>query len=243
MATTKKLSMGVLLSIFSSLATLSIATAKANAIVINFASVSEGASLLDWSSQYSYAELPLQPINGGASTARNNLLSSTKTAWLNNGETGFIFGGGDRNQRLIIDLGQARLLDQIGALVSHYPNDREVWDYFEIRTSLDNVTYTPWGIIGAKNGVVDVTASSNSIDQPSQLVRYIEYAFGSHSFDNHTADNRQFSNGSRVLTLYANQTTEPSTSVPEPTSVLSLFVLGAFGAGSALKRQHRKKCG
>jgi hypothetical protein len=82
MATTKKLSMGVCLSAFSCLATLSIATARANAAVINFASVSEGASIINSSSQHSYAELPqfLQPINGGVETSRNNLLSTTLLA-------------------------------------------------------------------------------------------------------------------------------------------------------------------
>ena len=243
MATTKKLSLGVCLSVFSSVATLSIATARSNAAVINFASVSEGASIINSSSQYSYAELPqfLQPINGGVETSRNNLLSTTKTAWLNNGETGFIFGTYDQNQRLIVDLGQVRLLDQIGALVSHYPDDREVWDYLEVRTSLDNVTYTPWGIIGAKDGAVDITASSNFINQPSQPVRYVGYGFGRHSFDNYTDDNKQFSNGSRVLTLYANQTIETPTSIPEPSSAMGLLAFGAFGAASLLKRKRQQK--
>ncbi|MDY7014614.1 MAG: PEP-CTERM sorting domain-containing protein [Cyanobacteriota bacterium] len=236
MTSAKKLSMGIFLSLLSSWVASSLAPVKANAATINFASASEGARLLDWSSQYSYAELPIQPINGGAETSRNNLLSSAKTAWLNNGETGFIFGSGDTNQKLILDLGQIRSLDQIGARVSHYPNDREVWDYFEVRTSLNNATYTPWGIIGAKDGIVDITESLNSIDRPERRVRYIEYAFGRHSFDNHTVDNKQFSNGSRVLTLYANQTTE-TPSVPEPTSVLSLFALGILGAGSLAKRK------
>lgn len=242
MATTKILSLSILIGVCSFLPTLSITNQPVNAAVKNFASLSEGATLIGWSSQYTYAELGVhQPINGGVDTARNNLLTVSKTAWLNNGETGFIFGNGDRNQRLIIDLGQTRSIDQIGALLSPYPNDREVWDYFEVRTSLDNVNYTPWGIIGAKDGAVDITASSNFINQLAQPVRYIEYGFGRYSFENYTVDQKQFSNGSRVLTLYANQTIETPTSVPEPSTVLTLLGFGTFGVSSLLKRKRQQK--
>jgi hypothetical protein len=211
----------------TAIATLSIANKPINAAVINFASLSEGATVINWSSQYSYAEIAsLEPINSGVDTARSNLLSDSKTAWLINGETGFIFGNDDPNQRLIIDLGQTRSIDQIGALVSPSPEDREVWDYFQVRTSLDNINYTPWGIIGVKDGAIDITTPSNFINQVTQPVRYIEYEFGRGSFDYYP-----ITTGSRVMTLYANQT------IPEPSSALGLLTLGAFGV--SLLRKHK----
>ena len=224
----KKLSITLLGSAFASLASI----VSANAAVINYATLSEGASITSWSSQLSDSEvIRLQRINGGLDTARNNLLSSSKTPWLDNGEPGFIFGNNDENQKLIVDLGQNRLIDQIGAHLWHYPRDREVWDYFEVRTSLDNLTYTSWGIIGAKDGAVDITEAFNFIERPSQLVRYIEYDFGRYSFDHGS-----ISNGSRVWTLYANQTIETSTSVPEPSSIFSLLTVGAVFAKMKRKK-------
>jgi hypothetical protein len=119
--------------------------------------LSEGAKVISWSSFYSER---ISPVNWGLGTAVDNLLSPTKTPWSGNGEAAFIFGFNDSNQKLTIDLGQVRNLDQIGADVSFYPQDREVWDYFEVRVSLDNVTYTPWGLIGAKDGIPDITTPS-----------------------------------------------------------------------------------
>ena len=219
----QKLSITLLGSAFAALAH----NVPASAASINFASLSKGASVISWSSQPSPNETALQLINGGLVTARQNLLSSSKTAWLSNGEGGFIFGRSDENQKLIIDLGDNRLIDEIGAFLSPYPGDREVWDYFEVRTSIDNVNYSPWGIIGNKDEAVDIVEWLNLIPrEESRLVRYIEYGFGPHSFDHN-------SGGSRVLTLYANQIV----SVPESSSAIGLLVIGAVGAGSLLKRK------
>lgn len=223
----QKLSITLLGSVLAALAN----NAPASAASINFASLSEGASVISWSSQLSPNETNFELINGGLVTARQNLLSSSKTAWLSAGETGFIFGRNDDNQRLIIDLGENRLLDEIGALLSPYPGDREVWDYFEVRTSIDNVNYSPWGIVGNKDEAADIVESLNLIDQQeSRLVRYIEYGFGPHSFDHN-------SGGSRVVTLYANQIVDVS--VPEPSSAIGLLIIGAVGAGSLLKRKRQ----
>ena len=210
--------------------------------------LSEGAKVISWSSFYSER---ISPVNWGLGTAVDNLLSPTKTPWSGNGEAAFIFGFNDSNQKLTIDLGQVRNLDQIGADVSFYPQDREVWDYFEVRVSLDNVTYTPWGLIGAKDGIPDITTPSLFINQPLQSARYIslfinqplqsaryiEYGFGAHSF----FDYDTVSNGSRVMTLYANRSDEPSASVPEPASVLGVLAFGILGIGLQLlhKQQHK----
>ncbi|HBL12892.1 MAG TPA: hypothetical protein DD379_16145 [Cyanobacteria bacterium UBA11162] len=202
----------------------------------SFALLSEGAKVISWSSFYTEG---LSPVNWGLGTAVANLLSPTKTPWASNGETGFIFGLNDSNQKLTIDLGQVRNLDQIGADVSFYPNDRVVWDYFEVRVSLDNVTYMPWGLIGAKDGIRDITTPSLFINQPLQSVRYIEYGFGAHSLDYETGSNDL--RGSRVMTLYANRSDEPSASVPEPTSALGLLAFAAAFASSGLLHKGQQK--
>ena len=100
-----------------------------------------------------------------------------------------------------------------------------------MRVSLDNVTYTPWGTIGAPDGIVDITTPSHFIDRPDRLVRYIEYSFGLHSFD-------RIEGGSRITTLYANQTT---VSVVEPASTWILLALGIWGVFSSLNARRKQQ--
>ncbi len=160
---------------------------------------SKGASIAYWSSQYDFSEnLSLTLLSNGVATARENLLSPTKTPWVINGETGFIFAQGDSDQKLVVDLGEARLIDQIGMNFIPYPGDREVWDFIRLSVSLDNETYSPWGSIGEEDGLIEITTSPLFINQPDKLARYIKYEFGASSFDYNRG-------GSRIYELYANQ--------------------------------------
>ena len=228
----KKLAISTGLSVLSALSIVGLATQPVAAM--SFALTSEGASILSWSSQYNFSEGTFLPVNNSLVTARENLLSPTKNPWLNNGETGFIFARGDLDQKLVLDLGQTRLIDRIGVDLAPFPGDREVWDFLEVRVSLDNVTYRPWGNIGAPDGIVDITTPSHFIDQPDRLVRYIEYSFGPHSFD-------YAGGGSRIRTLYANQTTVSTVSVVEPSSTLSLLALGTLGVVSSSNARRKQQ--
>jgi hypothetical protein len=171
------------------------AVTRLNPTQREFALGSKGASIVDWSSQYNLSEnLSFFPIASGLTTARANLLSPTKTPWISNGETGFVFERGDSDQKLVLDLGEARLIDQIGANFVPYSGDREVWDFVRVSVSLDNSTYSSWGSVGTKDGGIDITTSPLLIDKPDQPVRYIKYEFGPSSFDYSRG-------GSRILDL------------------------------------------
>jgi len=192
-------------------------TTVAYSATVDYALLTEGATIYAISSQYVTNQ-----------TAKDNLLRFTRIAWLSNGETGFIFSDGDLNQWIKVDLGQVRSIDEIGAYVSN--SDREVWDFFQIRTSLDNIDFALWGGVGVKDGLTDITTPLNLIDSPKdQSVRYIEYQFGEHSYD-------WGNGGSRVFTLYARDNFNP---VPLPATI-SLFGTGLAGlAGTRLKRKKK----
>jgi hypothetical protein len=48
---------------------------------------------------------------------------------------------GDKDQRILLDLGEQRYADKIGATFSS--TDREVWEHVMIQVSTDNVSFCP----------------------------------------------------------------------------------------------------
>jgi hypothetical protein len=192
--------------------------APAGAAPVNYALLTQGASLISSSSQYDGGCCPVID----SQIARDNLLRPVKQPWLVNGESGFIFNESDRDQRITLDLGTERMVGAIGAEVIPFPGDREVWDYIQIYTSTDNLSYSLWGQIGVidgvQDGIGDISQAFNILAQPSQAaVRFIEYRFGPNSGD-------WDDGGSRVQTLFAYDI-KP---VPLPAG------LPLFGAGLAL---------
>jgi hypothetical protein len=201
---------------FLFLALLAIAPSVLSGGTINYALLSDGASILSVSSQLDAGDSSFCCgfINGGQTDARNNLLRTAKVPYLGNGETGFIFHIGDADQRIRVDLGELRTIDSLGAALVPYDGDREVWDFVDFFVSTDNITYSHWGIVGARDGLVDITTSPVFVNRPDQSVRYIEYDFG-------RCSNDYGCGGSRVSTLFADEVTADPT-VPEPGTLMLL---------------------
>lgn len=116
------------------------------------------------------------------------------------GEKGtFIFDIGDLDQFIVVDLGQTRVLYQVGAAFSDGTSDREVFDYVEISTSVDGTTFVRQGIVGFKGigDPLDFTLVSPVIFDisPPEEVQFVRYNFGQHSPDH--------GGGSRVFEVFA----------------------------------------
>ena len=116
------------------------------------------------------------------------------------GEVGnFIFGTGDLNQFIVVDLGQTRRLDLVAVTFSDGTSDREVFDFVEISTSLDGVVFEQRGIVGIP-GVgdpLDFTLVSPVFFQivPGLDARFVRYNFGRHFPD--------FDGGLRIFAVFA----------------------------------------
>jgi len=185
------------------------------AMTIEYALLTEGASISSVSSQY--------PA-GDSQIAKDNLLRPVKLPWLSNGETGFIFANGDNNQSITLDLGSIRNINRVGANFIPPYGDRYVWDYLGISISNDNTGFTLVGHIGTNgDGIYDVTSSPKYFDLADTGVRYVKYDFGTHS-------PMWSDGGSRVVDLYAQNVT-----VPEPITML-LLGLGLVGLAGVRRK-------
>jgi hypothetical protein len=163
-------------------------------------------------------------VNGGLTTAQNNLLTTTPTPWLANGDTRFIFGNNDIISSLIIKLGSISDLVSFGATFS--ATDR-VPSLFGVATSLDGTGFTPVGAIPFPNATASGGSSSLLTVAPISAL-YVEYFFGSAVGDN------GFPNGAGVSEVFASVT-----AVPEP-STWAMMLLGFAGLGLMLHRRRRE---
>ena len=98
------------------------------------------------------------------------------------GDTRFMFGQGDPDQTILVDLGQERFVNRIGAEFSI--TDREVWDTVSFEVSIDNQDWYLFGQVGNDDGVPDITSAEAwvSAGQPIKT-RYVKFHFGDHSAD------------------------------------------------------------
>lgn len=193
---------------------------------IEYALTNQGAAVTGYSSHFAGMNA-LSPF--GLQNALDNLISpNAPIPWWSNGDSSFIFGHADANQWLTLDLGQTRSINQIGATVSPYPGDRDVWDWIQISTSTDKQTWTNWGQIGLLDGKADITQADNFLTHAIfSDVRYISYNFGATSLDYN-------SDGSRVVRLYANNIS----AIPEPqTYTMLLAGLGLMGFAFRRRKQ------
>lgn len=98
------------------------------------------------------------------------------------GDARFMFGRGDMNQRIVINLGQPCFVDKIGAEVS--TGDREVWEHFKVDVSQDGQNWYRFGEIGRHDRKPDIHHPHLwvSIDVPVQIQR-VRFHFGRQSKD------------------------------------------------------------
>ena len=217
------LNFSILLSIIVLLPAVSLAS------TIDFAHLNQGASIHSESSvltgQGYYAD-PRDVIGGRD-------VSPPGYSNYNNLEFGnFIFGQGDTDQFIIVDLGSTRSIDRVGSSFVPYPDDREVWDYFGVSiATVSHPSFTLLNSIGTKgDNVYDIgNISPIYFDLVSSVnARWIKYEFGAFSPD--------WGGGSRVYDVYA----ESTAPVPEPTTMLllgsGLIGLVGFGRKKFFKR-------
>jgi hypothetical protein len=162
-------------------------------------------------------------VNGGLTTAQNNLLTPTPTPWLANGDTRFIFANNDPTQSITIKLGSLTDLESFGATFSS--TDR-VPGSFSVAVSTDGTTFSP--ILGSVSNP-NLTTPGGSADlltlsTPVQA-EYIEYFFGQAIGANGAP------NGAGVSELFASPVPEPSTWV--------MMILGFCGVGFLAHRRHK----
>jgi hypothetical protein len=191
---------------------------KSNAATIEYALLTQGASVYSASTAY----------NGGNQTMNENLLRPDKVAWLSNGETGYIFANGDKNQTITIDLGSTRSINRVGANFSAPYADREVWDYLGISVATNISSFSLVGKLGTKNDdSIDVKTTPVFFNLSGMTdVRYVKYEFGQYSLD-------YGDGGSRVTDLYAQ-----AAPVPIPAAAW-LLVTGLLGILSVRRKLNK----
>ena len=114
----------------------------------NVALSSDGASFVSASSALEPSQYGLTPINGGQATADANLLTTTPTVWLNDGDTRYLFSDSDTSESLIINLGSEQSLQSFGATwFTDLYHDRAPTS-FTVLVSTDGITWTPRGFGG-----------------------------------------------------------------------------------------------
>jgi hypothetical protein len=182
----------------------------------NFALSSDGASFVSGSSYIPQGSFGLTM---NYSQMQANLLTNTPSPSISNGDTRYIFDGGDPNATVIIDLGQVRQIRSLGAnLTLPASNDRTVVGPFTAEVSTDGSTYTPFPGSLTVDGS---TVNPATLNGPLESVRYIAYHFG-------PSPTYYGAGGVGIGRLFA--------SVPEPGS-WALMICGVGLAGVALRRR------
>ncbi len=164
---------------------------SAYAASVDYALTTQGATFVSASSE----------IFGPNSTMETDLISNVKTAWFSNGDTSFIFGGGDQNQWVTINLGTSRSINSIGAAIDLI--DRPVNpSSFAAQVSTNGTIWTNW------TGTTTLNSGSGmiTISGAAQNVQYVKYDFG--------IATTNYGGGSRVVQVYADNVS----AVPEPES-------------------------
>ena len=98
------------------------------------------------------------------------------------GDTRFMFGQNDPDQTILVDLGQERFVNRIGATYS--VTDREVWEFVSFEVSIDNQDWYTFGQVGNDNDQPDITDAEAWVSAGEPIkTRYVKFNFGGHSAD------------------------------------------------------------
>ena len=186
----------------------------------NYALSNEGASFVSASSAIQQGTFG---FDFNYSIMQANLLTNTPTAEISDGDTRYLFDANDPNGTIIIDLGQVRQIDSIGATVDLPGSDRPISGPFTVEVSTNGSSYTAWGsqvVTGGSTNPLTITGAT-------QGVQYIEYEFG----DTGTPYGNG-GGGAGVSQLFA------TSAVPEP-SAWALMIVGVGGLGATLRTRRR----
>ncbi len=159
----------------------------------DFATLALGASVVSFSSRLN------DPVQCNVCADVRDVIGGSFSRYFSGEEGNFIFDRYDTNQFIVIDLGQVRQIDQVGAHFSELTSDREVYDFFEVQTSEDGVTFTSVGVVGIKGSAddLDYTLDSPIFFTFDRLIdaQFVKYNFGKYSPD--------WRGGSRVIEVFA----------------------------------------
>ena len=98
------------------------------------------------------------------------------------GDTRFMFGINDPDQTILVDLGQERFVNRIGA--SYSITDREVWEVVTFEVSIDNQDWYTFGSVGNDDDQPDITEAEAWVSAGDPIkTRYVKFHFGGHSAD------------------------------------------------------------
>lgn len=203
---------------------LSVGVAQAS--TVNVALSSDGARFVSATSQIFSSSSPCCGgfVNGGLTTAQDNLLTTTPIPWLANGDERFIFDDNDSVASLIIRLGSISTLVSFGATFS--ATDR-IPGLFSVATSLDGVHFTSVGTLLNPNSSFSGGNSTLVTTAPLSAL-YVEYSFGS------AIGSNGFPNGAGVSEVFASVA-----GVPEP-STWAMMMLGFCGLGFMAYRRKKQ---
>jgi hypothetical protein len=192
------------------------------ATVTEYARTSQGASFVSASSFNAAAVSP-----GNLTTMQNDVVADTQVAWHPDSDTRYIFGNGDNDQWLEIDLGQVRQVNTIGASFGVPPtDDRFVVGPFSVKVSTDGTTFSDWG---SPVTITNATTTPVLISLATTGVRYIQYFFG-------PTGPMYGNDGSAVNRVFAQNVA----ATPIPGSLLMFLTAGAAMAGLAARRRATK---
>jgi hypothetical protein len=197
---------------------------QAASAATNYALSADGASYVSSSSfiQQGYAGLTMD-----YGQMKANLLTDTPAPSISNGDTRYIFDGGDPDANIVIDLGQVRRIDSVGAGVTlPSQGDRFVTGPFTAEISKDGVHFKPYG-----GSVTPDLSTTNPIELfgGAKKAEFIRYDFGQ-------SPTYFGGGGIGVGQLFAN-----NAGVPEP-ATWAVMLIGLGLAGASL-RQRRALAG
>eukprot|EP01043_Picozoa_sp_COSAG02_P039160 COSAG02_NODE_3072_length_7424_cov_3.895427_2_plen_1385_part_00 len=98
------------------------------------------------------------------------------------GDTRFMFGTNDPDQTILVDLGQERYVNRIGAEYSI--TDREVWEVVSFEVSIDDQDWYTFGSVGNDDDQPDIDDAEAWVSAGEPIrTRYVKFHFGGHSAD------------------------------------------------------------